>query len=150
MPWGQLYKFLMPLGIAENNIILHRGGSRADGERSKEKYFSKLKNAMLQSYNNHNGQHNHLSKDNWYSNASTIMSKIKTGRPSDTTPSCWCDEPPARSCRCSRILRFWKGYLPVREIENLTSAYSTVYHLGLDKGEINSAINFTRTTDIRC
>jgi len=81
--------------FSSNSTSPTRGGSKTEGERSKDKYFTKLQHAMVQSYNNHN------------------------------------------------------GYLPVREVESLTSAYSTVYHLGLDRGEINSAINYTRTTDIR-
>ena len=41
------------------------------------------------------------------------------------------------------------GYLPAEELENLSFAYSTVYNLGLDKGEINSAVNYARTLDLR-
>jgi hypothetical protein len=34
-------------------------------------------------------------------------------------------------------------------VEHLTKAYTTVYNLGLDKGEIMAAMNYARTTDIR-
>jgi hypothetical protein len=34
-------------------------------------------------------------------------------------------------------------------VEHLATAYTTVYNLGLDKGEIMAAINYARTTDIR-
>lgn len=41
------------------------------------------------------------------------------------------------------------GYLPVDEVINLTTAYSTVYNLGLDQGIIAAAINTARSVDIR-
>ena len=41
------------------------------------------------------------------------------------------------------------GYLPVDEVISLTSAYSTVYNLGLDRGNIAAAINTARSVDIR-
>ena len=41
------------------------------------------------------------------------------------------------------------GYLPVREMVDLSLAYSTVYNLGLDKGRITTALNIARTVGIR-
>ena len=41
------------------------------------------------------------------------------------------------------------GYLPPKEVANLSLAYSTVYHLGFDQGLIVSAINDARSMDIR-
>jgi hypothetical protein len=47
------------------------------------------------------------------------------------------------------IFYMYSGYLPPEEVERLTMAYTTVYNLGLDKGEIMAAMNYARTTDIR-
>jgi hypothetical protein len=41
------------------------------------------------------------------------------------------------------------GYLPVGEVVDLSLAYSTVYHLGLDQGGITAAVNVARSTDIK-
>ena len=41
------------------------------------------------------------------------------------------------------------GYLPVSEVVDLSLAYSTVYHLGLDQGGITGAVNLARSGDIR-
>ena len=41
------------------------------------------------------------------------------------------------------------GYLPVGEVVDLSLAYSTVYHLGLDQGGITAALNVARSVDIR-
>ena len=41
------------------------------------------------------------------------------------------------------------GYLPVEEVGSLTTAYTTVYNLGLDQGNIAAAINMARSVDIR-
>ena len=41
------------------------------------------------------------------------------------------------------------GYLPPKEVVNLSLAYSTVYHLGFDQGLITGAINNARSMDIR-
>ena len=41
-----------------------------------------------------------------------------------------------------------EGYLPPKEVANLSLAYSTVYHLGFDQGLIVSAINDARSMDI--
>ena len=41
------------------------------------------------------------------------------------------------------------GYLPPKEVANLSLAYSTVYHLGFDQGLIVSAVNDARSMDIR-
>jgi hypothetical protein len=47
------------------------------------------------------------------------------------------------------LTSLYSGYLPPGEVEHLTMAYTTVYNLGLDKGEIMAAMNYARTTDIR-
>ena len=41
------------------------------------------------------------------------------------------------------------GYLPGDQVVSLTSAYSTVYNLGLDRGNITAAVNTARSVDIR-
>ena len=41
------------------------------------------------------------------------------------------------------------GYIPGREMIDLSLAYSTVYHLGLDKGGITTAVNIARTVGTR-
>ena len=47
------------------------------------------------------------------------------------------------------FLIHYSGYLPPKEVVNLSLAYSTVYHLGFDQGLIISAINNARSMDIR-
>ena len=42
-----------------------------------------------------------------------------------------------------------EGYLPPKEVANLSLAYSTVYHLGFDQGLIVSAVNDARSMDIK-
>ena len=44
---------------------------------------------------------------------------------------------------------FCKGYLPAGEVVDLSVAYSTVYHLGLDQGSITAAVNTARSVEIR-
>ena len=44
---------------------------------------------------------------------------------------------------------FYLGYLPANEVVELSLAYSTVYHLGLESGVITSSVNLARSTDIR-
>ena len=51
------------------------------------------------------------------------------------------------SFRNSRVLCL--GYLPAGEVVDLSLAYSTVYHLGLDQGGITAAVNTARSMDIR-
>ena len=46
-------------------------------------------------------------------------------------------------------LSLYLGYLPPKEVANLSLAYSTVYHLGFDQGLIVSAVNDARSMDIR-
>ena len=41
------------------------------------------------------------------------------------------------------------GYLPVRDMVDLSLAFSTVYNLGLDKGGITAAVNMARTVGTR-
>ena len=41
----------------------------------------------------------------------------------------------------------YQGYLPAKDVVQLALAYSTVYHLGLDKVGIRGAIGRARDTD---
>ncbi len=47
------------------------------------------------------------------------------------------------------IYNLYLGYLPTKETEALTLAYSMVYNMGIDKGQITAAIHYARTMDIR-
>ena len=42
-----------------------------------------------------------------------------------------------------------QGYLPPKDVVQLSMAYSTVYYLGLDKRGIRWAINWARSQDIK-
>ena len=42
-----------------------------------------------------------------------------------------------------------QGYLPPKDVVQLSMAYSTVYYLGLDQGGIRGAINWVRSQDIK-
>ena len=44
---------------------------------------------------------------------------------------------------------FCSGYLLAEDVVDLSLAYSTVYHLGLDQGGITAAVNTARSVDIR-
>ena len=47
------------------------------------------------------------------------------------------------------ILVYPAGYLPSEEVVALSTAYSTVYQLGLDAGSILAAVNMAKSVDIR-
>ena len=42
-----------------------------------------------------------------------------------------------------------QGFLPPKNVVQLSMAYSTVYYLGLDQGGIRGAINWVRSQDIK-
>ena len=43
----------------------------------------------------------------------------------------------------------YQGYLPPKDVVQLSLAYSTVFYLGLDQGGIRGAINWARSQDIK-
>ena len=47
------------------------------------------------------------------------------------------------------VLVYLAGYLQSEEVVALSTAYSTVYQLGLDPGSIIAAVNMAKSVDIR-
>ena len=47
------------------------------------------------------------------------------------------------------MMKMAAGYLPAEEVKQLSTAYSTVFNLGLDGGSLAAAINMARSVDIR-